>query len=204
MAWHLQARLTESCSCNMFCPCWFGVQELMIMDQGWCGSALAFQVDEGRSDGVDLAGRTVVIGIHFPGPTLFDGNATARVYIDEATSDDQARQLEAIFSGQRGGPMEILSGLVSTWLPAQKVAISVSENDDNVDVEVAGAGTVHSKLLRDGEGHGFSLRGGGFIAAFGMDEANLAPTTGSRWEDPDLPLSFETRSGARGVAVWSG
>jgi hypothetical protein len=27
MAWTLKGYMTENCSCNMFCPCWFGVQE---------------------------------------------------------------------------------------------------------------------------------------------------------------------------------
>ena len=24
MAWNLKGQMIESCSCNMFCPCWFG------------------------------------------------------------------------------------------------------------------------------------------------------------------------------------
>ena len=39
----------------MFCPCWFTVQDLMIMDQGWCASAIAFRTREGNS------GRNLVI-----------------------------------------------------------------------------------------------------------------------------------------------
>jgi hypothetical protein len=44
MAWNLKGQLVESCSCNMFCPCWFGVQDLMIMDQGWCAGVLGFRI----------------------------------------------------------------------------------------------------------------------------------------------------------------
>ena len=35
MAWNLRAQVIESCSCNMLCPCWFGVTDLMVMDRGW-------------------------------------------------------------------------------------------------------------------------------------------------------------------------
>ena len=91
MTWHLTGQLIETCSCNMFCPCWFTVQELMIMDQGWCASAIAFRVRDGQSDGVELGDRTVVFAVDFPGPTLFDGNATARLYIDAGASDEQRR-----------------------------------------------------------------------------------------------------------------
>ena len=39
MAWTLKGQMTENCSCNMFFPCWFAVQDYMVMDQGWCPAA---------------------------------------------------------------------------------------------------------------------------------------------------------------------
>ncbi len=202
MAWRLSGQMIQTCSCNMFCPCWFTVQELMIMDQGWCASAIAFRVRDGNADGVNLGGRTVVFGVDFPGPTLFDGNATARLYFDEGASADQRREFEAIFQGQRGGPMAILGPLVSRWLPGQAANIAVNEDGETITVSVANAGELQSRLLRDGQGNGFQLRGGGFVAAFGMEAADLAPSA-SRWTDPDL-RQFETKSGARGDFTWSG
>lgn len=203
MAWHLNGQLVESCSCNMFCPCWFGVQELMVMDQGWCASVLAFNIDEGSADEVDLGGRTVVFTPHFPGPTLFDGNGTARLYVDEGASDEQRREVEAIFQGKKGGPMEALAPLFTTWLPTQGASIDVREDGETVTVAVGGAGEMTSQLLRDPEGHAFTLRGGGFITGFGLEQAELAPTS-SQWSDSDLPEQFETKSGARGSFAWSG
>jgi hypothetical protein len=58
------------------------VQQLMIMDQGWCASAIAFRTRGGNSDGIALGGRTVVFAVDFPGPTLFDGNATGSRWTD--------------------------------------------------------------------------------------------------------------------------
>jgi hypothetical protein len=52
---------------------------------------------EGAADGVDLSGRTVTLLADWPGPTLFDGNGTARVFLDEGASDEQAGELSAIF-----------------------------------------------------------------------------------------------------------
>jgi hypothetical protein len=203
MAWHLSGELIETCSCNMFCPCWFGVKELMVMDQGWCRGVITVRTQQGEADGVDIGGRTVVIGVDFPGPTLFDGNGNARVYIDADASADQQRALEAIFTGKRGGPMEIVAGLVATRLPTQAAPIEVRENGDTISVTVGQVGEVRSQLLRDGAGSGFTLRGGGFVSALGMEAAELAPSTGTRLADPDLP-AFETKSGARGAIRWSG
>ena len=203
MSWNLSGQLIESCSCNVHCPCWYGVKELMIMDQGWCRTALAVQIQRGNADGVDLVGRTVVFGGTFPGPTLFDGNATGRIYVDDGANADQSRILEQIFTGKLGGPMAIIGSLVTTWLPTQKTRIDVQDGGDTIRVTVANAGEVRSQLLRDGAGAKISLHGGGFVAALGMDEADIAPTAGSRWSDPDLP-AFETKSGARGACKWSG
>src|SRR5438309_3725707 len=98
MTWNIKGEMIESCSCNMFCPCWFGVKDLMVMDQGWCRGAIATLIQQGAADGVDIGGRTVVIGVDFPGPTLFDGNGTARVYVDDGASAEQRGALEAIFT----------------------------------------------------------------------------------------------------------
>jgi hypothetical protein len=133
MAWTLTGRLIESCSCNMLCPCWFGVKELMVMDQGWCASAIVFPIQRGNSDGVDLGGRTVVLAADWPGPTLFDGNSTARLYIDDAANAEQRRELEAIFTGKKGGPMEVLAGLVTRWLPTRTASIDLKEDGRHSD-----------------------------------------------------------------------
>lgn len=205
MTWSLKGQLLESCSCNMFCPCWFGVQDLMIMDQGWCDGVLGFRIREGSSNGLALAGREVLFAVHFPGPTLFDGHATARLFVDEGADADQQRELEAIFQGKKGGPMEILAPLVATWLPTKSVRVDVSEdeNGDSITMTTEGAGDLRSQLLRDAEGTSFTLTGGGFVSGFGMESAELAPTA-TVWADPEMPQSFETKSGARGNFTWSG
>ncbi len=204
MAWTLKGHMTENCSCNMFCPCWFAVQEYMVMDQGWCAGSLTFEIEEGQSNGIDLSGRTITLLVDWPGPTLFDGNGTARVFLDERVSDEQARELTAIFQGQKGGTFEMLASLVSNWLPVEKTSIDVSRDGDTITASVGGVGQVSSKALRDDQGNGFAISGGGFVAGFGMDHADLAPSAGTMWSDPDMPREFATKSGARGVINMSG
>jgi hypothetical protein len=204
MAWTLKGHMIENCSCNMFCPCWFAVQEYMIMDQGWCAGSLTFEIDEGRSDGVDLSGRSVALLVDWPGPTLFDGNGIARIFLDDQVSDEQVRELVPIFQGQKGGSFEMLAGLISNWLSVEKAPIDVSRDADVITVSVGSVGQVSSKALRDEQGNGFTLSGGGFVAAFGMSEAELAPSAGTSWSDPDMPREWEAKSGARGAISLSG
>jgi len=172
------------------------------MDQGWCAIAIAFRTRDGNSDGIALGGRTVVFAVDFPGPTLFDGNATARLYVDDGANVDQRRELEAICSGQKGGAMAAIAPLIAKWLPARSAKINVADNGDAITLTVGDAGRVQSRLLRDSQGRGFTLRGGGFVSGLGMTEVGMAPS-GSRWTDPDL-RQFTTKSGARGEFSWSG
>ena len=200
MAWHLTGQLIESCSCNMFCPCGLRCRS-EIMDQGGCASAIAFRAHEGNSDGVALGGRTVVFAVDVPGPTLFDRNVTGRLYIDDAANADQRRELEAICSGKKGGPMATVASLVAKWLPTRSAKIEVADKGDTITITVADAGRLESRRLRNSQGQEFTLCGGGFVSGLGMQEVHLA-LSGSRWTDPDL-RRFETKSGAQSEFNWS-
>jgi len=204
MAWNLTGQIIETCSCNMLCPCWFGVRELMIMDRGWCTGTWTFLIDSGESDGVDLGGRSIVLTDDFPGPTLVDGGGTARLWIDDGASMQQRQELEAIFQGQKSGPpMAIFAGFIKTWLPTEQARIEIKDAGEKVTIIVMGAGTVESTLLRDGKGRVMSMQNAGFLSAFKFEDSRgeLAPGV-VRWSDPAMPHQFDHRSGARGRFRW--
>jgi hypothetical protein len=190
----------------MMCPCWFAVQDLMDMDQGWCGTAILVRVESGECDGVDLSGIDVAVGAHFPGPTLFDADGTARVYVSDAASDEQRQGLEAIFRGERGGPMAVLAGLVSNWLSTETVSMDVVEDGDLVTASVGSVGSIRSERLRNEAGEMMTMQNVGFAMAFEFPEATaqLAPSAGTEWSDPDLPGVFSNKSGARNNVNWQG
>jgi hypothetical protein len=175
----------------------------MIMDRGYCAGLLLFRISQGSADGVDLTGRTVALAVDWPGPTLLDGNGTGRVYIDDRAAADQRRELEAIMQGRKGGPMEILGGLVSTWLPTHSTKIEVREQSGRLTASVAGAGEMDAQRLTNDAGQPTTMQNTGFTTALQFDNqmAQLAPSA-SRWSDPDLPRSFETRSGAVAHFAW--
>ena len=174
------------------------------MDQGWCASAWLLRVQQGSADGVDLSGRTLAIALDFPGPTLYDGNGTARLYIDDAASADHRRELEAIFQGTKGGPMEILAGLVTKWLPTQGAKIDFQEKDGTLTATVAGFGQMKSQRLTNEAGQPTTMQNTGFTTALQFDNqaAQLAPSSGTHWSDPDMPRQFETKSGAVAKFTW--
>lgn len=206
MAWNVSGELVETCSCNMFCPCWFGEADLMLMDQGWCATTLLLRIREGRHEGTDLSGLNAVVSLHFPGPTLFDGKGTGRVYVDDAASDAQLAALEAILHGASGGGMEVPSSLLSAWLPTQKVAISVTESDGKVAASVPGIGELNSRRLVNELGKRMTLQNSVFSMVFGFADhiGDFAPSEGTDWRDPDMPEAWQGRSGVVGQVAWSG
>jgi hypothetical protein len=208
MAWNLSGKMIESCTCNMFCPCWFGVKELMIMDKGYCGGLILFRIQDGISNNINLAGRDVVLFFDWPGPTLLDGNATNRLYIDNAADPSQQKELEDIFQGRRGGPMQILSTLVAKWLPTITTRIKIKEDNGshNITATVGNFGEIKSQELRNEEGRAMTVQGAGFASMFQFENDVLTLTpSDSRWFDPDTPhTKIATRSGAAGKFSWRG
>jgi hypothetical protein len=176
----------------------------MTMDRGWCDNALLFRVTGGVSNGVDLSGLDVVLGADFPGPTLFDADGTARLYIDEKASDAQRSELESIFQGKVGGPMAILGGLMSKWLPTIYCAIDIEDDGDELTATVGDIGEVKSSVLKNEAGHAMTMTHAGFASVFQFpDETFRIAPSSSRWADPDLPREFETRSGTRAPWNWN-
>jgi hypothetical protein len=206
MAWNLSGELIETCSCNMLCPCWFGQADLMLMDQGWCATSLLLRVREGSFDGTDLAGQDAVLGLHFPGPTLFDANATGRVYVNDRASDGQQAAIETILQGGSGGGMAVPASLVSTWLPTKRAAISIRESEDGLKATIGGIGELSSRRLVNDLGHKMTLQNAAFSVAFQLEGhvGDLAPSDGTSWQDPDMPMPWQGRSGVVGQVSWSG
>ncbi|MCL4764582.1 MAG: DUF1326 domain-containing protein, partial [Burkholderiales bacterium] len=62
MAYKLEGRLLEVCTCKAVCPCWVGDDP----DGGTCEGSLAWHVERGEVDGVDVGGLTFGMLTHIP------------------------------------------------------------------------------------------------------------------------------------------
>src|ERR1043165_6340440 len=118
MAWSIEGRYFENCSCNVVCPCTASLT--LGADYDYCRAAIVFHIDSGEVDGVDVAGMTVAAIAESP-KVMSDGNWKLGVLMDDAASDEQAEKLAAVFSGQLGGPMEALGPLLGEQLGLERV-----------------------------------------------------------------------------------
>lgn len=198
MAWGVTGNMIEFCSCKLLCPCWLGPAQ---PDQGWCSGAIVFDIQQGTADGVDLSGAKVVFAADWPGD-FWAGNGTARLYIDTAASAEQRRELEAIFSGRKGGLLEpLLGAVISRWLPAQTAPIAI-QRGDTLAITVGSVGQVMLQPMKDQDGRPTTVQGAAAQAAFQSASMELASSQGSRWSDPEL-RQWEGDSGTIHTINWN-
>ncbi|HEX5078671.1 MAG TPA: DUF1326 domain-containing protein, partial [Geminicoccaceae bacterium] len=119
MTYDLEGRLLEVCDCNVLCPCWIGEDP----DNGTCQSALAYHIDKGSIDGVDVSGRTCAVAAFIPGNVLA-GNLRVIRYVDDGATPEQEAALLAAFRGEKGGPLADLAQLVGEEVDARRAPIT--------------------------------------------------------------------------------
>lgn len=124
MAYQLEGRMLEVCTCNTVCPCFVGEAP----DGGTCDVTVAWHMDKGTIEGVDVSGCTIAVIAHIPGKPL-EGNWRAAVYIDDGTSEAQEAALINVFTGKLGGPVADIAGLIGEVVGVERVPITfVAEN----------------------------------------------------------------------------
>ncbi len=199
MAWKVSGRSLDLCSCKMWCPCWLGPE--IEPDEGWCAHTFGYEILQGSSDGVDLSGTTVALTGEWPA-NFYLGGGKARLYIGQAATEVQQRELEAIFSGKKGGHLESLWGaVIDEWLPAKVVSIAISWGENPI-LSVNGIGHATMRPLTNGAGKSTIVTGAMSQAGLEIDSMNLASSDGSQWSDPDF-RSWQGSSGNIHEFDWS-
>jgi len=137
MAWQLEGKYFESCSCDAICPCtWSALTAKATLDR--CRALLAYHVDAGEIEGVDVSGLNFALFLDTP-PVMAEGNWRVGVFLDEAASDSQAEQLGAVLSGQYGGAPEILGPLIGEMLGVEKARFEFEEDGAGHHVRIGDA-----------------------------------------------------------------
>lgn len=137
MAWSLSGVYYENCSCDAICPCtWSNLAHRATRD--YCRFAMAFEVDAGDVDGVDLSGRTFAVIGDAPAQ-MGEGNWRLGVFVDDGASEDQVGKLGEVLSGERGGPLALLAPLIGEFLGIEQAPISIERDGDRHHVRVGNA-----------------------------------------------------------------
>ncbi|HEX2909545.1 MAG TPA: DUF1326 domain-containing protein [Chloroflexia bacterium] len=117
--YQLEGRMLEVCTCEIICPCWVGENP----DGGACDGSMAWHIDQGQIQGVDVSGLTVALAVHLPG-NVFEGKWRVVVYVDEFATLQQEQALLQAFSGQLGGPIADFAQLFGEILKVERAPIT--------------------------------------------------------------------------------
>lgn len=134
--WKISGQYYETCSCDFLCPCMPG-QLQVRPTKGSCTFAMAFQIERGRYDSVPLDGLGFVI-LGMTPEAMGKGNWTVGVLVDDRASTEQYDAIKAIASGEAGGPIAALSGLVGSFAGVESTPIRFNRDGRNWSVTIPG------------------------------------------------------------------
>lgn len=132
--WAIQADFTNSCSCNVGCPCLFESPPTL----GHCDENSLLEIKSGHFDGVRLDGISVV--------STGRGGEWAKYYVSDDATDEQVEAAVQLMKAVLDVPdgMEVLA--------VEKVPVSVERSASKVKFSVP-ASTVEIEMMmgRDGK-----------------------------------------------------
>lgn len=117
--YQLEGRFLEVCTCDVLCPCWVGEDP----DGEACDGIVAWHIDQGTIQGVDVSGLTIALSMHIPG-NILKGNWRAQVYVDDRATPAQQDALLSVFTGKLGGPVADLTSLIGEVVGVERVPIT--------------------------------------------------------------------------------
>lgn len=136
MAYQLTGRILEVCDCNVLCPCWIGEAP----DNGTCDAVLAYRIDKGAIEGIDVSGLTVANIAFLPGNVL-EGDHKVALFVDENASQAQEQALLRAWRGELGGPLADLAGLVGEVVAVERAPIIFTVEEGKGTLKIGGGMT---------------------------------------------------------------
>jgi hypothetical protein len=201
MAWRLEGTYFENCPCDMVCPCTTSGLT-MPADAERCRVVLIFHIYSGEVEGVDVNGLTVAVLADTP-PVMADGNWRVGMFMDAAASPEQAEKLGAVFSGQLGGPMEALSGLIGENLGVEATPMEYVDDGRRHRVQLGDLAEIEIEDFvppQTPEGEVSKLTG---VFHPANSTLTIARATTSRFNAFGLEFSHEGKNGHSAPFSWA-
>ena len=120
MTYEIEGKLLEVCTCNVLCPCWVGEDP----DYKTCDTTIAWGIEKGSIEGIDVSGLTMAVSAHIPKNILIPKSWKAVVFVDDKATAEQEGVLLQLFTGQLGGAVADLAGLIGEVVAVERVPIT--------------------------------------------------------------------------------
>jgi hypothetical protein len=148
MAYQLEGRLLEVCTCGTHCPC----QADGEPDGGTCDAVNTWHIDKGTIEGTDVSGLTLVALSHIHGHVLKDRPVV--LYVDDKATAQQQEALLDVWTGKLGGPVADLAQLIGEVAGVERAPIAFKIRAGKGTLKIGQ--TVNAKLAPSQTGTGHS------------------------------------------------
>lgn len=202
MSWKLAGEYFENCSCDILCPCLTSSMQGPA-DYERCQVPLICKIREGAFDDVSLDGLAFIMVIDSP-QVMADGGWRVALYLDERADERQQQALQAILSGEHGGPPEMLTPLIGEMLGLKLVPIHYESSGARYRVEVPGIMEFEVEgLTRPDSDEVMEITG--TIHPMGPN-LSIAKSVKGAYNDPDYGLAFDNtgKNGHFRQFAWQG
>ena len=182
--WQATGLLFENCSCQLVCPAHISFKQYCTHDR--CIGHWAIHIDEGRFGTTGLDGSNVVILYDAP-QRMYEGGWTEVFYIDESAHAARREALETIFSGQAGGPWQVLAQFVSKRLDTRIVPIHFEDGGREKRMWIDGVFETEIAAIRASDDRGEAM----LVNLFNQIHAERQVLARGRTRVTDREFAFE-------------
>ena len=150
--WKVNGTYFESCNCYAPCSCVC----LSPPSDGDCGVLLAWHIDAGKFDELQLEGLNTALFAYTPGH-MMENKWKVALYLDDRANAAQQAALGPIFSGQAGGPLAALGPLIGEVLGAKPATIQYLADGKRRSLTIAGIAEMEIEALAGQNGADVTL-----------------------------------------------
>jgi hypothetical protein len=201
MSWKLEGDFYENCSCDAICPCtWSNLAHKATRDD-YCRFALAFDIEKGEIDGVDLSGQSFAMIGDTP-PNMAEGNWRLGVLVDDGANAEQVGKLGEVLSGALGGPPAALGPLLGEFLGIEQAPISIESDGKKHHIKVGDQVDYVGERMMIESGEQVSLTN--IVAHPAGPTLGIAPVSNSKVSAFGIDFSGQDLSGFAHRFAWKG
>jgi hypothetical protein len=159
---------------------------------------LAYHIDTGTIEEVDVSGLSYAILLHLPGNVL-QGNWRIVVYIDDQASDSQHEALLKALTGQLGGPLADIAQLVGEVAGVERAAITFDFEQGVGHLRIGSGIEAHMESLRGATGQPMTMQDTVFTTIPGSPMyVGRAPTFQAHAPDYGFSIDLQGHSSVQG------
>lgn len=182
--WQIKGIYNEACASEGHCPYYFGRDR-----EGGCRYFMAFRIQEGKVNDVDLAGITVVYMGDLPHATfaeVLEKGSEGGIYISDNASPKQREVLDKFAVQSLGG-----GGMMQRVLGIKYVKIDVEEGEDTIHIKMP-SGELKMQLTKSHNGEPVGLTN---VPMPFLSNVKAAHTAFWNWSDYNKSYDYKNRCG---------